>query len=184
MSHRLFVALRPPAEVRAELLGLMGGVPDARWQTDAQLHATLAFIGEVDRHQADAVAAALMRLESPPLRLGFGAFGTFLNARGQVSTLWIGMTPPPEVAALASRVSQLLLGAGVPLPARKFVPHITLARFPARGAPPATLLRFLTDRHPPAVTFAVGSVILFESHLARAGAHYEAVLEFQLRTRG
>ncbi len=180
MSHRLFVALRPPAEARSALLALMGGVADARWQSDAQLHATLAFLGTLDRHQAEAVAAALARLEAAPLRLGFGPFDTFLTPRGQVSTLWIGLTPQAAVAALASRVSHLLLAAGIPLPTRKFVPHVTLARFPARGAAPASLVRFLGDRRPPDLGFTVASVTLFESHLTRGGAHYAPVLEVPL----
>src|SRR3546814_1491418 len=57
--HRLFVALEPPAAVRHQLLDLMGGIANARWQTEAQLHLTLRFIGEVDRHRAEDVAAAL-----------------------------------------------------------------------------------------------------------------------------
>lgn len=183
MSHRLFVAFRPPAGVRAELIALMGGVREARWQTDAQLHATLAFVGEVDRHQAETIATALSHLAAPPLVLGFGPFDTFLTPRGEVAALWIGLRPEAAVAALAQRVAQLLSTAGVPLPTRKFVPHVTLARFPARGAPRAALLRFLTDRQPPASRFPVESVTLFESRLGRSGAHYEPRLDIPLRGR-
>ena len=50
--HRLFVALRPPAVVRQQLLAAMQGVPGARWQDDDQLHLTVRFVGDVDRHQA------------------------------------------------------------------------------------------------------------------------------------
>ena len=60
--HRLFVALEPPAAIRHQLLDLMGGIANARWQTEAQLHLTLRFIGEVDRHRAEDVAAALGRI--------------------------------------------------------------------------------------------------------------------------
>lgn len=182
MTHRLFVALRPPPEARAALLALMGGVPEARWQTDAQLHATLAFIGEVERHQAEAVAAALARLSAPPLALRFGSFGTF-ETRGRVSALWIGLEPAEPIAALAARVSSALLPAGVPLPTRRFVAHVTLARFPARGVPPAALLRFLADRQPPALPFRMDEAILFESRLGRSGAHYEPLLAVPLRAR-
>ena len=57
--HRLFVAIRPPAEIRRALTALMGGVAGARWQDDDQLHLTLRFIGEVDHHRAEDIAAAL-----------------------------------------------------------------------------------------------------------------------------
>src|SRR3546814_1235738 len=54
--HRLFVAIRPPSAIRKALLSIMGGVEGARWQSDDQLHLTLRFIGEVDRHRADDIA--------------------------------------------------------------------------------------------------------------------------------
>ena len=56
--HRLFVAIRPPRAVRQRLLAIMGGVRGARWQSDDQLHLTLRFIGEVDRHLGDDIHAA------------------------------------------------------------------------------------------------------------------------------
>lgn len=49
--HRLFVALKPPPPMRNALLAAMGGIVHARWQTAEQLHLTLRFVGEVDRHQ-------------------------------------------------------------------------------------------------------------------------------------
>ena len=62
---RLFVALRPPAAIREQLLGLMGGVPYARWQDDAQLHLTLRFVGEVDERTADDLTATLGSVHAP-----------------------------------------------------------------------------------------------------------------------
>ena len=64
-THRLFVALRPPREIREILLAAMHGIAGARWQSDEQLHLTLRFIGDVDRHKAEDVAAALGPLYAP-----------------------------------------------------------------------------------------------------------------------
>src|SRR3546814_13749731 len=50
-GHRLFVALRPARPVRTALIAAMHGIAAARWQSDEQLHLTLRFIGEVDRHR-------------------------------------------------------------------------------------------------------------------------------------
>ena len=51
---RLFVALRPPSDVREALLQLArGSVDRARWQNDAQLHLTLAFLGDVPEREAE-----------------------------------------------------------------------------------------------------------------------------------
>src|SRR6478736_1792645 len=63
--HRIFVALRPPLAMREALLALRTGLPGARWQTDEQLHLTLRFVGEVDRPEAEDVAAALGTVDGP-----------------------------------------------------------------------------------------------------------------------
>jgi 2'-5' RNA ligase len=178
---RLFVALRPPPDVRRVLLGLMGGVPDARWQSEAQLHLTLAFVGECDRHLAQEIALALSRLDEPAFTAELGSFGSFETARGNVHTLWIGAGPAAPLARLAASVSRALLPLGVPLPERRFTPHITLARFPARGVPPVSIARFLTHHAPPRLSFPVTGFHLMESRLGGQGAHYESLAEFPLK---
>lgn len=159
----------------------MGGVPDARWQSDAQLHLTLAFLGEADRHQAQEIALALSHLDEPAFTAALGSFGSFETARGRVHSLWIGVGPAAPLAGLASTVSRALLPLGVPLPHRRFLPHITLARFPARGVAPAAIARFLTHHPPPALSFPVTGFHLMESRLGGQGAHYESLAEFPLR---
>ncbi|WP_448585974.1 RNA 2',3'-cyclic phosphodiesterase [Thermaurantiacus sp.] len=175
---RLFVGLRPPPAVRTTLLGCMGGVPEARWQTDAQLHLTLAFLGEVDRHAAEDLAAALSALRHPRLRLRSGSFGTF-DRRGQVTALWIGLAPDAAIAALADKVARAARTIGLRPEARAFLPHVTLARFPARGVAPASLLRFLGER-PPAFVWPVADFRLFESRLGHGGSHYAELARFPL----
>lgn len=176
---RLFVALRPPAPVRAALLGTMGGVADARWQTDAQLHATLAFLGEVDRHGLRDLEPALAAMRQPGFVLSFAAFGAF-ERRGRVTALWAGLEPAAAIAALAARVAQAARLAGLAPEARKFVPHVTLARFPARGVAPSALSRFLHDRAPPSATWPVRDFALFESRMGHGGSHYAQLARFPL----
>ena len=56
--HRLFVALRPPQEIRHRCLAAMAGGPTGwAWQDEAQLHVTLRFIGEVERPLIEAMLA-------------------------------------------------------------------------------------------------------------------------------
>ena len=66
--HRLFVAIRPPEQVRDLLIDAMDDSPALRWVGDEQLHLTLRFIGEVERPRANDIAAALQDLRSPPFR--------------------------------------------------------------------------------------------------------------------
>lgn len=159
----------------------MGGVEGARWQTDAQLHATLAFIGEVDRHRANAVAERLQTLDSAPLDVALGPFGTFDSPRtGHITALWVGLLPVEGLTRLSRKVGRCLAAAGVAPEARRFIPHITLARFAARGVPPARLERFLAGTAAPRACWVAEEIILYESHLGHGGAHYQPVMAVPL----
>jgi 2'-5' RNA ligase len=161
----------------------MGGVPDARWQTDAQLHLTLSFLGELERPVAEDIALALGQIRQPRLDLNLGDFGAFDTRRGRLAALWVGVEPVAAVAALAVRVAQAAQAAGVAVAARRFVPHITLARFPARGVEPAAIARFLADRRPPSLRFEATAFHLFESHMGAGGSFYRVVESWPLEKR-
>src|SRR5947199_7534883 len=110
--HRLFVAIRPPRSVRAQLLAAMGGVAGARWQSEEQLHLTLRFIGDVDRHQGEDVHAALASVRGPRLELALAGVGSF-ERRGEPTTLWAGVTPQEPLKLLHKKVDQALVRAGL-----------------------------------------------------------------------
>ncbi len=174
--HRLFVALEPPPRVRDRLLAAMGGVAGARWQRDDQLHCTLRFVGEVDRHAAQDIAAALGGVRHPAVEVTLGEPGVF-DRRGRIDTLWVGAGPFEPLHALKKAVDAALVRAGVPPEARAFRPHITLARFgrlagDAGGFVPQVPLAGLGWR---ADAFA-----LYESTLGHDGADYEIVERYPL----
>lgn len=176
-GHRLFVAATPPAAVRAALLAAMGGIAGARWQSDEQLHITLRFIGEVDRHCAEDIAVALGGVRHPPLSLALGAGGTF-DRQGRIDTLWVGVQPRDAVASLHARIDRALGRAGVAAETRAFLPHITLARFSrgsARGADIASRIAV-----PPLPPFSITRFALYESRLGTEGAAYEAIAYYPL----
>lgn len=181
MSHRLFVALRPPSDVRDALLPVMAGVEGARWQTDNQLHLTLAFLGEVDRHGVNAATDVLAGIVAPPLNLSLGQFGTFDTSRpGRIGTLWIGVEPHDAVAALAQSIRTALRRAGLAPDARKFAPHITLARFGSAGATREALRPFLSHTPTPRATWQASDFHLVESTLGQQGAHYAPLASYAL----
>ena len=170
---RLFVAVRPPAVVRDAVLDGMGGVAAARWQDDDQLHLTLRFIGEVDRHAAADIAAALGEVRHPAIAARLGGFGHFAS-RGRPHALWIGVEPVAALTALHHKVDQALVRAGVVPDTRAFVPHITLARL---GRDSGAIGGFLATP-PPTASFTVTGFALFESVLTRTAAAYERLAEF------
>lgn len=179
MSHRLFVALQPPPPVLAALASCMGGVEGAHWQTAAQLHLTLAFLGHLDRHGAEAVAESLDGLRHPAVEVELLTFGTFDSGRfGRIASLWVGAGPAGGLTSLATRVRQLCRRAGAPVEARRFLPHITLARFARHGAPPVALQRFLQATPSPVARWTADEAVLFESRLGSGGAHYEPIGRF------
>lgn len=176
--HRLFVGLRPPRAMREQLLGLMAGIPAARWQTDEQLHLTLRFIGDVPRHQAEDVAAALGGVHAPVLELAPAGVGWFADSRGRANTLWAGVAPHDAVNRLHLKVDQALLRAGVEPDRRAFLPHITLARM---SVAPESIERFLADHaglSGPAARFE--HMVLYESTLGGEGSVYETVARYPL----
>ncbi len=85
----------------------MGGVPGARWQSDEQLHVTLRFVGEVDRHQAEDIAAALGHVRHPRSMLRTGPVGTF-ERQGRIDTLWVGIQPRDRIAPLHDKIDRAL----------------------------------------------------------------------------
>jgi 2'-5' RNA ligase len=174
--HRLFVAIRPPAPIRERLLALSGGVHNARWQEDDQLHLTLRFIGEVDRHRAEDVAAALGNVRHAPFELALSGVGSF-SGRGK-GALWAGVTPHEALQALHKKVDQACLRVGIEPENRAYLPHITVARL-GRGAglPDPFIARWAGLSSP---TFPVGSFRLYESSLGSEGAVYNAVANYPL----
>ena len=179
--HRLFVAIRPPEDIRDLLIDAMDDSPDFRWQHDEQLHLTLRFIGEVERPQAEDIALALSRVHSDPLRLRIAGVGRFEQRAS--GALWAGVEPRPPLASLAARIDRACTAVGLEPERRAYHPHITLARWSGRRSREAAA--FL-ERHAglKSAPFDVTEFTLFESRLSRHGAHYEVVAAYPLPQPG
>ena len=175
--HRLFVAIRLPHQVRARLLAAMGGVGGARWQGEDQLHLTLRFIGEVDRHQAGDVHAALGAVHYAPFGLALAGVGAF-DRRGEPTVLWAAVAPHEPLKALHKKVDQALARIGLEPEGRAYAPHITLARLPRGAAPVGAFLHAAGPLSSP--PFTVEDFCLFESRLTPDGADYSIVERYPL----
>ena len=175
--HRLFVAVRPSQHVRDSLIDLMGGISGVRWQGEDQLHLTLRFIGEVDRHAAGDIHAALGSIHHPPFDLAVSGLGTF-DRRGVPEVVWAGVAPPEPVHALHKKVDQALARVGIEPDRRAFHPHITLARL-GRGS--GSVHAFLASPVASIPAFGVDHFLLVESRLAPAGALYTQLEQYPLR---
>jgi 2'-5' RNA ligase len=175
--HRLFVAIRPPAEIRGRLLDLMEGLNGASWQDEDQLHITLRFIGEVERPVAEDIAAELARIRASAFQLALDGIGSF-GRGGRPAILWAGLTPHAPLKALHDRINQAIVRAGVEADHRAYRPHITLARLGRSAAPPSAFVAQASALA--SEPFAVDAFGLYESELTPAGAIHTLVERYQL----
>jgi RNA 2',3'-cyclic 3'-phosphodiesterase len=173
--HRLFIAIRPPAEIRNQLLSLMGGVSGARWQDDEQLHLTLRFVGEVDARVADDLADALGAVRFVPFHLLLSGLGRF-ERKGHVTALWAGVQPRDLVAQLHRKVDRACVRIGLPPDERAYLPHITLARLNRPTGP----TDIFVSQHGglSSSPFLIDRFALFESHLSPDGAYYRQAVSY------
>jgi len=169
---RLFYALWPDDPVRAEL---------ARWSQRcrlisrgrptraANLHATLAFLGEVDPVRVP----ALIRIGS---RLRSGAFDLCLDQvaywpRNRI--IYAGASQPPQaLGALAHSLNFCLNEIGHRVDQRPYVLHVSLLR-DAYGPP------HVVDVEP--LLWRVNHMVLVESVRAGGGQVYRPLHRFMLR---
>ncbi|HEY1999682.1 RNA 2',3'-cyclic phosphodiesterase [Paraburkholderia sp.] len=172
--QRCFIALAPDTATRDALAALPVALSARRVPYD-QLHLTVAFIGSLTLAQGGALAAALAGRSVPltPTRvLSIEHWPGAARPRLTVATLAMS----DEFATLDGAVRSLMVEQGLPVDARAFRPHITLARF---GRDAAAVDH---ARQPPENLLAsFESLILYSSTLARHGARYQALATTALR---
>lgn len=73
--------------------------------------------------------------------------------------------------------------AGFEPEARKYVPHVTLARFARSAAPDtATIAGWMAAQPPlPGEMFAFDALLLMQSHVGLDGSVYEPIASFPMR---
>ena len=173
--QRCFVALSPDDASRDALTSSAIAIPDnARRVPYAQLHLTVAFIGALPFSLGDALA---QRLREHAL--------SFAPARVTRLECWPGQTRPrlivatlaltDDFVALDWHVRSSMIDTGLPVDARAFRPHITLARF-ARDAS-ALAMSSDVDALPP---LRFTSLALYSSTRTAQGARYQALASLPL----
>ena len=104
------------------------------------MHVTLKFIGHAidhaDTEKFEAVRTALSAVRSDePIEMRFRGMGLFPHGR-RPRVLYCGVEASPNLAQLAADIERALEPMGIPAEGRKFVPHLTLARFDPRQRDP------------------------------------------------
>lgn len=180
-STRTFIAAPVAGETARRLGRIMGhlrqGVAGARWSHPADLHLTLAFLGEVDDDRllglCKAVAEAVADLR-PIDRLGIAGLGVFPNAE-RPRVMWAGVEGPGLAAlgALHRRVVEAAAGAGHPVDDPRFNPHVTLAMLKTpKGAAVDLSATLAPARRADAGAWGVAEVVTYASTRPEEGQRY------------
>ncbi|MCU0881041.1 MAG: RNA 2',3'-cyclic phosphodiesterase [Hyphomonadaceae bacterium] len=175
---RLFVGLPVPLAIATAIEPLQRGVPGARWRNRHQFHITLGFIGEVDERTAESLDLELGQIAQPAFDLSLAGAGLF--GGNQPDSLWLGVEAPAALAVLHQRVTRAARRVAIDLPARKYVPHVTIAYLPPR-ADPVHAAYYVADHglfRSPAWT--ADRFYLYASHMSDKGSHYTIEAEYPL----
>jgi len=152
---RLFVALRPPAQVLAHADAALAPVraahPDLRWVPAERWHLTLAFYGDIPDDKVDGTVSMVERRlrGHAPCVLSFAGAGQFSRR-----ALWLGVTGQVDVLRATARA--------VTFERRPYRPHLTVARLRG-GVDAAPAVESLTTYAGPVWT--AGTVHLVRSRL-------------------
>src|SRR5690606_7645782 len=143
---RLFIALPivAPPELRRVLAELEAVGPPVRVTPEANLHLTLAFLGNVDTASIDLLAEAMRQAAATvrPFSAALQGLGAFPR-RNRPRIVWSGFdaTSATALTDLAAAVGHWLDAADLAPPPenRPWRPHLTLARIGGRRGRPAAM---------------------------------------------
>jgi len=155
---RLFIALLPDADLVAylgeQVSLLKAAAKSGTFTHSANLHITLAFLGE--QKNAQAAEEALEELRFAPFSFALGAIGLFKQEKGD--TIWMGAQASAQMTELHKQLARALMAHGLPVEKRRFHPHMTFGRQVVLGKP-LEMIAFAQAPH----DFSVDAVSLMRS---------------------
>ena len=144
------------------------------------MHLTLVFLGELREPVLDEVHDAFEDVRVPPFELRLRGLGMF--GRSSPRSIHAVVEENLTLRHLQSKLEQAARNAGVDMPSRRFVPHVTIARLKGRREDAAEVADFVARRslvRPPPVQ--VEAFHLYRSILGRDGPVYDELADYPLR---
>lgn len=177
---RVFVALDIPADIRSQLTVQQFLMPVPRKTEPSSFHLTLAFLGEVRDEVLEDFHTRLSAFSFPAFALSLDGFGLFGKARP--TSVWASVVPSEPLARLQAKVEQAARLAGATLPSRRFLPHVTLGRFPPLGPDEAARLEHAVIQGAGfrAGPWNVTEMVLYQSTLLPNGPRYDVLMRYPL----
>lgn len=134
-SKRVFFAIEIPTKIQRQIV---------RWRADnfpddagrpvaaANMHITLAFLGEISAEKQAALATMAGRIRQPGFTLHLDDAGQWLRSR----VVWLGTRQPPRgLLQLANLLRAQAARRGCYQSPQPFHPHLTLLRNTAHAVP-------------------------------------------------
>lgn len=166
---RLFTGLELPQDITLGLELMKGGIPGARWIEPAAFHITLRFVGDVSDELADDLDRALSGLHFEPFDLQLKGTGYFGGNKPRA--LFVKLPASEVLERLQAAHERTCQIVGLPPEARKFTPHVTLARL---KNPPLDAVNEFVSRQSMYASreFEVTRFVLFSARPGRGGGPY------------
>ncbi|WP_102108795.1 RNA 2',3'-cyclic phosphodiesterase [Oceaniglobus roseus] len=176
---RAFLALDLPDDPADQAERLQSRLTVGRHVPADDLHLTMVFLGDATAEQLEELHQRVEMMAWPPLSLRIAGADVFGGA--QPRALFLRVDPDPVLTGFQKKLETFARQAGIALPHRRFVPHVTLARFnpPLGEVEAAKIGRFLQAHGdwtlPP---FAPEALTLYRSHLRPEGPLYEVLSRY------
>jgi 2'-5' RNA ligase len=182
---RIFVAIKIEADtvllrMLSSVRSLLGN-EKITWVDPANIHLTLAFLGDTAEERIKVAGIAVSRNCT-----GFGEFsfrlcgtGVFKNFRDP-RVIWAGIEESEKLISLNNNIVTGLKDAGFKIEDRPFKPHITIGRIKFIKDPDQIRSALEKYRDTDFQKVTVREVILFESILKPSGPVYKPVGHFRL----
>lgn len=177
---RAFLALTLPDPVLSALRVQQFLLPLPRKEEPENFHLTLVFLGEQPEPVLEAAHEGFAALRMPRFSLTLQGLGLFGGAKPRAA--WAGVAPSEPLMRLQAKLEQSARRSGIAVESRRYVPHVTLGRFP----PPRTEETMRLER---AIAggmdfrspeFEVEEVVLFQSRLSPKGNRYDDLARYPL----
>jgi RNA 2',3'-cyclic 3'-phosphodiesterase len=173
---RAFLALPVPDDLRSTLTVQQFLLPAPNPVPPDTFHITLCFLGDQPEPVLEDLHHILTALRLPDFEWTLQGIGHFGHDRPR--SVHAIVVPTPPLMALQAKIENAARRAGVTVPAQRYMPHITLARFrPGDVTDPPALSRAIAMARLAAGPSRAGRVILYRS---APGPRYDAMADYPL----
>ncbi|MCU0828635.1 MAG: RNA 2',3'-cyclic phosphodiesterase [Tabrizicola sp.] len=176
---RAFLGIDLPPDIRGACQVQQFLLPLPRKVEAEHLHLTLVFLGDCPDPALEAAHEEFQTLSAKPFSLSLEGFGLF--GKDKPRAAWAAVVATEPLLHLQTKAETIARRAGCPMVAQKFVPHITLGRFPVPPPPEALRLERAIATTPfRAGPFPVTELTLWQSHLGGKSPRYDVLARYPL----